>query len=358
MNITEVSTKTDKKKYIDFIYSIYRDDKNYCDMNLTFVRNFLYRRDRYAARCDIRPIIIEDGEVKLVCMFILSDDSDQIRLSFLEFLPDSKKYLLKMLEFANELLEKSDKNGIIAGINGQVSYGLGFLTADYNQKFEFNSNYNPEYYTKELDEVFPIIKKAFSYKYEAQNSLSLIDKNLVNSIYSDYSFRYFDTRHFKKDMLIFGDLCHRALSGTPYYSPKTPYEMYQLLRKVRFIFKKEDIIFALKDGKEVGFVYTHPDYAELFDKPKLDYISFFLRFLLKRPENLIYNVIGVLPEYQKCGLALGLIHYSIKMRQKQYPNGVSSFILEENIPSTRLCSKLSLGINKEYHLYEVKKQNV
>lgn len=358
MNITEVSTRKDKKKYIDFIYSIYREDKNYCDMNMTFVRNFLYCKDKYAARCDIRPIIIEDGEVKLVCMFISSDDSDHIRLSFLEFLPDSKKYLLRMISYGRALLEKNNKKGIIAGINGQVSYGLGFLTAEYNRKFEFNSNYNPAYYTKELDGIFPIVKKAFSYKYEAQNSLSLIGENLISSVYSDYSFRYFDTRHFKKDMLILGDLCHRALSGTPYYSSKTPYEMYELLRQVRFIFKKEDVIFALKDGKEVGFVYTHPDYAEFFDKPKLSYISFFLRFLFKRQENLIYNVIGVLPEYQKSGLALGLIHYSIKMRQKQYPYGVSSFILEENIPSTRLCSKLSVGINKEYHLYEVKKENV
>ena len=31
----------------------------------------------------------------------------------------------------------------------------------------------------------------------------------------------------------------------------------------------------LKDGKEIGFVYTHPDYAELFNKPKLNYFKSF-----------------------------------------------------------------------------------
>ena len=93
--------------------------------------------------------------------------------------------------------------------------------------------------------------------------------------------------------------------------------------------------------------------AELFNKQKLNYITFYLKYLFKKTNNVIYNIIGVLPEYQKTGLAIALIHKSIKMRQEKYPNGVSSFILEDNIPSTMLCRKLSVGINKEFHLYEI-----
>ena len=99
--------------------------------------------------------------------------------------------------------------------------------------------------------------------------------------------------------------------------------------------------------------YTHHDYAELFNKQKINYITFYLKYLFKKTNNVIYNIIGVLPEYQKTGLAITLIHKSIKMRQEKYPNGVSSFILEDNIPSTMLCKKLSVGINKEFHLYEI-----
>ena len=58
---------------------------------------------------------------------------------------------------------------------------LGFLTNEYNREFEFNSNYNPDYYTKEMDAVFPVIKKAFSYNYKATNSLSLFDKNILDN---------------------------------------------------------------------------------------------------------------------------------------------------------------------------------
>lgn len=357
MKIIEVKTKKEKKEYIKFIYELYKNDKNFCDMNITFVKNFLYKKDTYAKKCEILPIFIKDkNEVKLECMYII-DSSEEIKLSFVEFRKNSKKYLKELIKYSKIILKKYNKKKVIVGVNGQISYGLGILTKDYNREFEFNSNYNLDYYTKEMDEVFPIIKKAFSYKYKATNSLSLFDKNILDNVYNNYEFRYFNKKNFKKDILIFGDLCHKALNGTPYYTKKTPKEMYELMKQIKFIMRKEDIIFAIKDGKEVGYVYTHPDYAELFDKPKLNYIKFYLKYLFKKTHNVIYNVIGVLPEHQLSGLAIALIHKSILVRQYKYPYGVSSFILEDNIPSTKLCRKLSIGINKEYHLYEINGDN-
>lgn len=359
MEIIEVNTKKQKQEYIDFIYKIYKNDKNYCDMNIIFVKNFLYQKDSYSKRCKVIPILIKDENmIKLECMFII-DDSKEIKLSFIEFLPRSKKYLKELINYSNKLMKEYKKEKTIIGVNGQVSYGLGILTDKYNRNFEFNSNYNPKYYTKEMDQVFPIIKKAYSYKYKATNSLSLFDNNMLDKVNSIYEYRYFDKKHFKRDMLIFGDLCDKSLKGTPYYSKKKPYEMYELMKQMKFVFRNKDIIFAMKDGKEVGFVYTHPDYAELFNKPRINYITFFLKFLFKRTHNVIYNVIGVLPEHQLSGLAIALIYKSILMRQDKYPYGVSSFILEDNIPSTKLCKKLAIAINKEFHLYEIEgKKNV
>ena len=94
MIIREVKTKKEKKEYIDFIYKLYENDKKYCDMNITFVKNFLYKKDSFAKRCEVLPIFIEDNdEIKLECMFIV-DTSDEIKLSFLEF----KKNKLSILK--------------------------------------------------------------------------------------------------------------------------------------------------------------------------------------------------------------------------------------------------------------------
>ena len=52
-----------------------------------------------------------------------------------------------------------------------------------NNEFEFNANYNPEYYTKELDEVIVTKKRAFSYKYSAEKTLNSFNKELLNHVY-------------------------------------------------------------------------------------------------------------------------------------------------------------------------------
>lgn len=357
MNFIEVNNDKLRKQYIEFIYDLYKDDANFCDMNLLFVKNFLYQEDSYAKRCTVKPIMVVDDDVKLEGIYVI-DETDVIKLSFVEFKKNAAVYLNELIRYSKKLIEEFKKKKVVVGINGQISYGLGILANKYNRNFEFNSNYNRDYYTEEMDAVFPIVKRAFSYNYVATHSLSMFDENMLKQVYDNFEFRYFNVRKFKEEMILFGELCHKSLKNTPYYSEKTPYEMYELMKQMKFIFRKEDIIFVMKDGREVGFVYTHPDYAELFNKQKLNYVAFYLKYLLKKTHNVIYNIIGVLPEYQKTGLAIALIHKSILMRRDKYPSGVSSFILEENIPSTMLCKKLSTGINKEFHLYEIEGDNV
>lgn len=353
MEIQVVRTRREKKEYIRFIYALYRDDPGYCDMNLTFVRNFLYLRDSFAKRQEVIPVmVLENAQVKAECIYVI-DETDEIKLSFLEFVPNAEKYLIGLREYSEKLMGEKGKKKVVIGVNGQISYGLGILVKETNREFEFNSNYNRDYYVEELDKVFSIRKKAFSYHYNAEHSLQMIDPGILEQVNARYEFRYLDLKHFKRDMLILGQLCHDSLKGTPYYSEKKPIEMYELMRQIRFLMKREDILFAMKDGKEIGFVYTHPDYAQLFDRPKLKILAFYLRYLYRKSDLVIYNVIGVLPEHQASGLAVAMIHKTIELRRKEYPFGVSSFILEENIPSTRLCRKMSIGIHKEYRLYEI-----
>ena len=353
MQLIEVKTNRDKRKYIDFIYKVYENDKNFSDMNLIFVKNFLYKKDSYAKRANVVPVMIEDDEIKLVCMFINTKDDKELKLSFLEFLPNAKEYIEAVIEYGKSLMKKNGLSKMVVGINGQISYGLGILVHGNNNEFEFNANYNLDYYVKELDEVIANKKRAFSYKYDANKTLNSFDQTIINYIYKNYTFRYFDKRKFKKEMITFGELCHQTLKDTPYYAEKTPYEMYELMKQMKIMIRNEDLIFVEKDGKEIGFVFTHPDYAELFDKPRINYLKLGWRLLTKRPKNVIYNVIGVLKEYQKEGVAVGLIDFSTKLRSKEFPTGVSSFILEDNIPSTSLCKKISTGINKEFRLYEI-----
>lgn len=356
MKIYEAVSNRDKRRYLDFIYQIYLDDKNFSDLNLIFVKNFLYGLDGYARRAKVVPVLIEEDGIRLVGTFISTEDSNELKLSFLEFLPNSRRYLEAIIDYGDKLMQRLGLSRMIVGVNGQISYGLGILVHGHNPNFEFNANYNPGYYTEELDQVIPTWKRAFSYRFDAAHCLALLERFHKSRISSDFSIRSMDKKHFKRDMLIFGQLCHEALKDSPYYSEKTPLEMYQLMRQMRFLLKNEDILFAVKDGREAGFIFSHPDYAELFTKPRLNYLQLFMRKWYICPKNVIFNAIGVLPEYRHSGLVAELLYHSIHMRQKKYDTGVSSFILEENIDSNMLFRKMAMDINKEYRIYEIERK--
>ena len=218
MQLIEVKTKKEKKMYIDFIYKVYENDRNFSDMNLIFVKKFLYKKDHYAKRVNVIPIMIEDNGIKLVCMFINSEYDKELKLSFLEFMPNAKEYIQVAIDYGKKLMKKYGLTKMVIGVNGQISYGLGILVKGHNDTFEFNSNYNPDYYVKELDEIIETKKRAFSYKYDASKTLGAFEQNSIKHIYDNYDFRFLNKRKFKKEMLTFGKLCHDVLKETPYYN--------------------------------------------------------------------------------------------------------------------------------------------
>ena len=99
MQIREIETKKEKKEYINFIYEVYKEDKNFCDLNLIIVKSFLYQREKHTKRLQIIPVMIKDNGIKLVCMFVL-DETNEVKLSFLEFLPGAQEYLKALIQYA------------------------------------------------------------------------------------------------------------------------------------------------------------------------------------------------------------------------------------------------------------------
>jgi hypothetical protein len=346
----KVRTNKQKQEYISFIYRVYRDDSNFRDLNLLFVKNFLWQKDTHAKRCIVQPMIIKDNnDIKAVGTFIYAQDMKELRLSFLEFLPSAQKYLEELLRQGKIIAQNHGLEKIVIGINGHISYGLGILVGK-NNDFEFNANYNPFYYSVELDALNLTKKKAYSYIYSL--TTSIFNKDIIDNVYNTYDFRSMSKQNFKNEMLLFGDLCDKVMCGTPYYSTKTKEEMYELMKQMKPLLKNEDIIFAMKDGKEVGFIFTHPDFADFMTKTRVNPVAVFLKNRFRKANKLIYNIIGVLPEYQKTALAFGLIHQTVNLCEG-YKKVVSSFVLEENVQSTKACRIFSQGIEREYNLYEL-----
>jgi hypothetical protein len=353
MDVSLAQTRTDKRDYLLFVDAVYRSDSHYRNINVWFLENFLFQKDAYARRCDVTPLLVrEGGRVLAAATCVTSDDSDLLRLSFLEFLPDGGPAVAVLLEQARSLARARGKKRIVVGVNGQVGYGLGILENDGTVPFEFGANYHPPYYVPVLDTLGLEKKRAHAFRFDLADVNRQRDDRLLDGLRRDYVYRRLDLGRFKQEMRLFGELCDQTLGDTPYYTPKSAAEMSEEMLPLRFLLRPEDLIFVLHKGREVGFVLAHPNYSEHLQQRSTTQRGFFLNAIRWPSTSFIINCVGVVEEHRGVGLALGLPYEWLRLVDHPVTSLVSSFVLDDNMISARLCRSRSASVHRVYSVYE------
>ena len=308
MRIVEANTNTLKQQYLTFNRSLYIGDINFKGDSVLMLKDFLYKKSSFTRRTKSFPIMVDDDGINATAVFVAVEDSCYV--SFLEFKSD-ERYLQAIIQEAEKFARDNGAPRIVVGINGHISYGAGILTEGFDNPQIFGCNYNHRYYPEIIDKLGYDKKELTSYLYDF-SKITLHDK-IVKDVQSKFTFRKLDRANYKRDILIFGDLCDICLRGTANYYEKTALEMYELIRDMRFLLKPDDLTFALKDGKEIGFLFMHPDYNELVKGEIFNPFSVFIKYLRcrGRTDKLIFNTMGVLPEYRGEKVMIGLFSYAV-----------------------------------------------
>jgi len=355
LTIIKANTKKLKKEYLQFMRQIYKGNKNYKDINIFFAKNFLFQEDLFSKKCKIYPALIKENNIIVACATcIMYELASELFLSFFEALENKGEAVDLIIKKTKEIAQKEGKHKIVIGINGHISYSVGILENNYDIAQTFDSSYNPPYYIEYFEKYCSDKKEAVSYGYDL-NKIKF-DDDVLKRIHSEISFRFLDKKNFKKDILMFGDLCDQSMKGTPYYYQKTKEEMYDSLKSMRHIFNEENIIFAIKDGKEIGFILHHPDYNQAIMGQHLTPLKLFLgsKFGSKKIDTMIINIIGILPDYRIKAIIIGLLNEAHKIADKhKYKNIYSTFVFKDNLESTKLCSSLSSREVNKYYIYEI-----
>ena len=349
MRIVRADTNRLKKEYIAFNRSLYADNDNFKGDSIFMLKDFLYEKSAFTRRVKPYPIMVDDDGIKATAVLVIADDTCFV--SFLEFAP-YQRYLSVMIDEAENLARKNGARKIIIGINGHVSYGAGILTEGFEHPQIFGCNYNHSYYPEIIEKMRFRRKELTSY--QSDFSKIVLRDEIVKDVQNKFTFRKLDKSRYKRDILIFGDLCNKCLIGTANYYEKTAHEMYELVRDMKFLLKPDDLTFALKDGKEIGFLFIHPDYNELVKGGIFNPVSVFLRYLgcRGRTNKVIFNTMGILPEYRREKVMIGLFANTNKYMMANFKIGVTTFIQAENTASDTLSKTLSTGVYSKYCIYE------
>ncbi|MBE5870743.1 MAG: hypothetical protein E7294_05745 [Lachnospiraceae bacterium] len=357
MQIEEVITKKQQKEFLNFRKKLYRDNAVYVDNFLFMLQELFARKTSFVNDKKIHAFQVSE-EGKTVCQGIVVYAKalpEYIQLCFFESLPGRKEAAGRLLEKAVELGKQYQCKKLVIGLNGHVNYGLGLLCNRYEEKNSFSAAVNPAYYHELLGGED--CEKIYLNTYRTVADYNRLKRYgaLLGKLERYYTYRTFDRKAFDTFAKIYTDLNNEAFKDHRYYYERTYREDREMLKEL-FLFMKEDsLIFAFHGEKPVGFVMWYPDFNELAGPGEAFGAKHFFKNLAVGRRITTGKIMeyGVLEEYRKSGLVIGLLDQVFKALQRHgIQNVKSSWILQENRDSDSVCRALCDEPHKRYVVYE------
>lgn len=335
MSVTEVNDSRSRKRFLNMVDNIYRDDKIYVrplDQEIESV--FDPRRNSFFQHGEATRWILENdnGEVVgRVAAYINSRKAFTFQqptggMGFFEC-PNDQSLANTLFDTAKEWLEKRGMKAMDGPINfGENDVNWGLLIDGFTHP-GFGMNYNPPYY-KELFENY-----GFKYYFEQVSNHLDLTKPFPERFWKiaewamrrpELRFRHFTYEDAPK---LLRDMKEVYDDAWKFHENFTPLEEATLLRgleKAKPFLDPEMIWFAYHEDEPIGFLIQFPDVNQIIKHlhGKLNLFNK-LKFLwlksLKTMTRTRIVIMGVKPKYQRFGVESGIFwHLNEKMKKKPH----------------------------------------
>ncbi len=346
MQVIEVTNKQQIRKFRKFRKKLYQGDPFYVSTVEFTVDMLLFRSTQFAARCVMKPVMIEDnGKTVAEGILIKYPYDDFVQIAFFEALENQENAVELIKDKAKAFAEEMKVNRIIVGLNGHLSYGVG-LSLDMNKANTFDSMYSKLYYPDYFRDAESYQLVAFRNRVDAMvNKLSYRPSRIT--------VRPIDFSCFSKEMAFFKEICDATIGKTFLYSPTEERHFEELIGQMKFFLRPENLLLAFDGNEAVGFLFWHPDYNEILKKGKQNsLISIACRYSLfkKKITTFKINSIGVKPEYR--GFLTCNLLYEMSKYVRDYIYAETNFVWRSNFDSMSLNEYAIKKIERNFAVYE------
>lgn len=353
IEVIEVKTKKDIKKFVDFPHKLYKGCKNFVPfLNIDEINKFDEKKNESYDDCIVKCFLaLKDnkvvGRVAGIIQKLYNEKVNEKRVRFSRFDAINDKEVSRALFSAVESWAKEQGMKLIHGPMGYNDLDReGLLIEGFDYMSTFEEQYNYDYYAdliedygfkKEVDWVeYRIFKpnepierierlaEAVSKRYK----LKVLRPDSLKAFIRDYKDQFFDTL----------DAAYSPLYGVVPFSDKLK---DSLIDQFGLILNKDFIVGILnEEGKMVGFGLVFPSLSESVNKSKGKILPFGIFRMLKQiknPRSLDLGLIAIRPEYQNKGVNTIILSVLIKgMIEKGIEYAETNLMLEDN---TRIQSQ-------------------
>lgn len=331
IEIKEVITKKDLKKFIQFPNDLYKDNKYYVPSLFSDeLVNFNPKKNPAYEFCETRLFLAyrDNKIVGRICGLISHAYNKKVNRNIIRF---TRFDVIDDIEVSKALISKVEEWGKSRGLN-EIMGPIGFTDIDqqgmliegFDEMDLSITLYNHEYYKKHMEEI-GFRKDADWVEFqvympeETDSRLTRVS-DMVKKRYGFYRMSFKNHKELKPYAYQALQVINNAFLKLYGTVPLTDAIIDKAIREyVPMVNLDFTIVIANKENEVIGFGLLMPSLAEAFKKSKgrlLPFGIFRMLRALKKLDILEMYFIAVKPEYQKMGVNAIIMDEAIKMAVK------------------------------------------
>ena len=369
VEIKAVTTRRDKKRFLELPWKIYRDDPHWIPplrMNqkelVGFKHHPFYDNNERQAFLAMR-----DGEpVGRILGLINREHNRRYKenrgfFGFFESI-DETEVSRGLFDAVKQWLEQYDIRQMRGPVNPSLNYECGLLVDGFDSSPFFMMTYNHPYYESLFTNYGFEKSQDLCAFWGHVDMLETLDEKLEVIAQAaaerfNVTMRRLNPKNFKKDVHAFLDIYNQSLVNTWGFTPLSDAEMKHLSQGLRQLIAPELTTIAEVDGRPVAAAFGLLDYNSRVRQIDGKLFPFgFLKLLGNRKaiKNARILSTNVIPEYQRWGLGVTVLS---RLRQDVLDWGLEevefSWVLETNHLSYKTLQRGGAKLYKTYRIFDL-----
>jgi len=367
VKINPVVTSSDLKKFIEFPYRLYKNDRIWVPPLISEVtKQFNRKKNPTLDHCEYALFLLEHDSkiVGRIAAFTdriaLEDWKEPIGLFGYYECIDNKEASMALLDAATGWLSEKGMK-YMRGPWSFVSHEWGLVVEGFEPSPTVMAPYNPAYYIDHITRYgLHKIKDLLVYYINVKEGYSIPDRilNLTDDVASRYNIhtRQINIKDYDNEVTRVIELSNLSLIDNWGYTPVTRAEAEAVAHDLKPILHPKGVIFAEdKDGRPVGFAITIPDINTLIKGLKGHLLPFgWMKLVFGLPQLKRYRLfaLGVIPEYH--GKGIDSLLYRALYESLYSPDTwlEINYVLEDNAPMNNAIIKLNAKPLRRYRIYQ------
>lgn len=366
-SVTVVSSKNERKQFIDFIYTFYKNAEHWIPP-LRMDQKKLIDTDKnpFFENAEIELFMAEKdgklvGRIAAIIDHRFNDyhNTKTGHFGFFECI-DHQHTANLLFRVASDWLRDKGMNKVIGPASPSMMDTIGVLIDGFDKDPYIMMPYNFDYYDR-LIKSAGFEKEMDMYAYLVDTETVSLDRmnramNIVKKRLPNIEIRPVDLMNIKSEIQIIREIFNEAWKKNWGFIPLSEAEFDAVAKDLKFIIDTDYAHIAEMNGKPVGFSIGIPNINEILKtmNGKLFPLGIFkLLWNKKKLHTMRTALMGVIPEHQGKGIDALLHHRSIQngLKGENKTESEMSWILESNPEMIRVAERIGGKLDKTYRMY-------